>query len=236
VKLADGTVVQKCFFEDDIDQSLNLPLIHLSVMYIIFIVCLLALIVSYAYIMTVVYHRRKSLSQAGEINEHVSFNGTRNSVTQSKGTSYTCDDETSENIDSNAKESGEENEWPRKDLYKISTVQNSMELYKSQSLHVVPKPGKDKKPVTGSNRSTIILFIITVIFIVVFLPYLVLGAFLCLVEDFKADMTVLELSVYRLAMRLTFLNNVVNCFVYGIFDSRFNRACRDIYKILLKFS
>uniref|UniRef100_K1RJV8 Vasopressin V1a receptor n=1 Tax=Magallana gigas TaxID=29159 RepID=K1RJV8_MAGGI len=73
-----------------------------------------------------------------------------------------------------------------------------------------------KNPPRNSHRSTIIPFIITAIFIVVFLPYLILGVFLCLKENFKANMTTTELSLYRLAMRLIFVNNVVNCFVYEI--------------------
>lgn len=240
VKLPDGRVVQKCFFEDDIDESLNPPLIHLSVLYILFFVCVLVLIVSYAYIMIVIYHRRKSFHQAGKMNErsvsNLNSSQQSKSKTQSKGTTCASDNEKFENTESNSKENYSQNEWTRQKSYEISTVQNAMEFYKIKSLQVVPKIRTDKKVVASSNRSTIILFIITVIFIVVYLPYLVLGVFLCVVENFKANMSVLELSVYRLSMRLMFLNNVVNCFVYGIFDSRFNRACRDMYKKLFKFS
>lgn len=86
------------------------------------------------------------------------------------------------------------------------------------------------KKTTNSPRSTIIPFIITAIFIVVFLPYLILGVFLCLKENFKANMTTTELSLYRLAKRLIFVNNVVNCFVYGIFDSRFQTALKEVFE------
>ncbi|XP_061171833.1 neuromedin-B receptor-like [Saccostrea echinata] len=137
VKISDGTEVEKCFFEDDIDEKLNLPL---------------------------------------------NFKGTR----------------------------------------KVSG--------RLRSMNVVPKIQKKRKVLLGNHRSTVIMFIITSIFIFVFLPYLVLGVFLCLKENFKDNMNEVELSVYRLSMRLMFVNNIVNCFVYGIFDPRFKKVCKEFYK------
>lgn len=77
------------------------------------------------------------------------------------------------------------------------------------------------KKMRNSYCLIIILFIIIVIFIVVFFFYFIFGVFLCLKENFKVNMIMIELSFYCLVMRFIFVNNVVNCFVYGIFDLRF---------------
>ncbi|XP_062595727.1 neuromedin-B receptor-like [Saccostrea cucullata] len=218
VKLSDGTEVEKCFFEDDIDVRYNLPLIHLSVLYLIFIGCLVILIVNYTCIWITVYNRnRKTLfHQAGNKREMLPnvSKEYRNCLTSS-AVSGSPDGVISNNP------SGDSAEM---DLHPLRKIDN-IHTFQGRRLKVFPKIQK-RKLFVGNHRSTVIMFIITAIFIVVFLPYLVLGVFLCLKENFKANMNEVELSVYRLSMRLMFLNNVVNCFVYGIFDPRFKKTIR----------
>ncbi|XP_061171853.1 neuromedin-B receptor-like [Saccostrea echinata] len=235
-KLSDGTEVERCFFEDDVEEKFNLPLIYLSVLYLIFIVCLFILIMSYTCIWISVYQSRRFFYQAGNKREDASLsNITEEFQTVSRSSASTAGPEqvVSTNSVADSIEIDLKNE---KKVDKTATSHSLMEFSgRLRSMNVVPKIQRKRKVLVGNHRSSVIMFIITSIFIFVFLPYLVLGVFLCLKENFKANMNEVELSVYRLSMRLIFVNNVVNCFVYGIFDPRFKKACKEFYKKCFTF-
>ncbi|KAK3101529.1 hypothetical protein FSP39_004233 [Pinctada imbricata] len=81
-----------------------------------------------------------------------------------------------------------------------------------------------------ANKITKITFVITIVFVICHVPYLSFGIILGIHPEFKQDLNEFELALYRLAMRLTLLNNVCNPFVYGIYDNRFIRLCKEMYK------
>lgn len=85
------------------------------------------------------------------------------------------------------------------------------------------------------NMRTKALFLITVVFIVMYTPYLILGVFLAVKKDFRDNMNDVEITLYRLAMRLVYVNDVINCFIYGIFDHRFKTHVYRFYSQLLSF-
>lgn len=242
VRLADGTIVHTCFFDDDTEADWNPPLVHLSVLYVIFIVCLFILIISYICIWIVLYRRKKSL-QHGNTPIHNPVSIISSVTSCNTGSENSITDLSNNNpfkVHNNDLENSHNNLGSRK-----------MNNFDDKSRIGIPIKGKtspsasfcketnDTSKVhtgrvnTGSHRSTVIPFVITTIFIVVFLPYLIFGVFLCLKEDFRDNMTPTELSLYRVSMRLIFVNNVVNCFVYGIFDARFQIALKEVYQNFL---
>jgi hypothetical protein len=85
------------------------------------------------------------------------------------------------------------------------------------------------------NMRTKALFLITVVFIVMYTPFLILGVFLAVNADFRDRMDDVEITFYRLGMKLIYVNDVVNCFVYGIFDQRFKTHVYQFYRKLFSF-
>lgn len=82
---------------------------------------------------------------------------------------------------------------------------------------------------TDNRRATKVLSCVTIIFIVSFLPYVTIGLLVTLGQDLRNIPEDSGIVVYRLSVRLLLINNVSNCFVYGIFDQRFKKACFQIY-------
>lgn len=236
VKVADGSIVHTCFFDDDADVDWNPPLVHLSILYLIFVVCLFILIISYTCIGISLYRRRSLLHQRDQpVQSSISYISTGAHTGSKNLTLSDISDKDTFKMPSDRESTnsspGSENIKNIADKRRSEKDNKSSPAGQEMTGIQLVSTGKKTK---NSHRSTIIPFVITAIFIVVFLPYLILGVFLCLKENFKANMTTTELSLYRLAMRLIFVNNVVNCFVYGIFDSRFQTALKEVYRSAFK--
>lgn len=92
---------------------------------------------------------------------------------------------------------------------------------------------KSKKHIR-TIRITTMLFIITVIFVISFLPYLIISILNGMDEHFWNDMSSGELVIINLLMRTYFINNMVNPIVYWFLDKKFKqevcRFFRDIRK------
>ncbi|XP_062603106.1 neuropeptide receptor npr-1-like [Saccostrea cucullata] len=86
------------------------------------------------------------------------------------------------------------------------------------------------RPTSQDNKkATKVLFCVTVIFIISYLPYVTLGLLLTLGHDLQNFLGDPGIVVYRLSVRLLLINHVCNCFVYGIFDQRFKTAYFQFY-------
>ncbi|XP_061173009.1 dopamine receptor 2-like [Saccostrea echinata] len=83
-----------------------------------------------------------------------------------------------------------------------------------------------------AKKHTKVFFVVTLVFIIMYTPYLILGVFLALKDKFRENMNDVELTFYRLAMRLVYVNDVINCFIYGVFDHRFKTCVFRFYKRL----
>jgi hypothetical protein len=58
------------------------------------------------------------------------------------------------------------------------------------------------------------LFVITVIFIISFLPYLIISVLDAVDVEFWNDMPIGELVIFNLLMRTYFINNMINPIIY----------------------
>ncbi|KAK3103585.1 hypothetical protein FSP39_020358 [Pinctada imbricata] len=84
------------------------------------------------------------------------------------------------------------------------------------------------------RKTTKILFVVTLIFILSYLPFVTLSCIVLKYPHFRKSLNEAEITIYDIAMRLTFLNNVSNPFVYGIFDDRYKIASRDFLLDLIR--
>ncbi|CAG2188238.1 GNRHR [Mytilus edulis] len=82
----------------------------------------------------------------------------------------------------------------------------------------------------ASVRTTKTLFIITVTFVLAHMPFVIMSFVVGLDSSISANLKNPKLSLYQIGMRLYMVNNVINPIVYGLTDTRFQRAGRYIYQ------
>jgi cell division protein FtsL len=96
-----------------------------------------------------------------------------------------------------------------------------------------PLISKAEKSISDrEKRITKVLFTITLLFIVSFLPYIVILVLYSVDESYERNMSNTQHVVYLIGLRLYLLNNVANPFLYSSFDSKFRKHLTDMYSIL----
>ncbi|CAG5132187.1 unnamed protein product, partial [Candidula unifasciata] len=80
------------------------------------------------------------------------------------------------------------------------------------------------------GRTTIMLIIISVIYILGYLPHLTLMLAKFLSPSMLVNMSMVDLTFYNLFLRTYFLNCAANPIVYSLCDSNFRRACFKVIK------
>lgn len=78
------------------------------------------------------------------------------------------------------------------------------------------------------GRTGLIFLTITLVFILSFLPSLVLMTARAVSKGFAASLSDTEFTLYSFGLRTYFLNNAVNCFIYGFLNPLFRKECVKI--------
>ncbi|XP_063425338.1 cholecystokinin receptor type A-like [Mytilus trossulus] len=89
---------------------------------------------------------------------------------------------------------------------------------------------KFSKKQRRSLRITGMLSLITVVFVISFLPYLVISILNGLEENFWENMTNNKLLIYNFLLRTYFINNMANPIIYGFLDEKFRSEVRKMFK------
>ncbi|GAB1604297.1 orexin receptor type 1-like [Argonauta hians] len=79
-------------------------------------------------------------------------------------------------------------------------------------------------------RTTLVLLMISIIWIISYWPNLILVNYAISKPDFKSSMSVPGLNSYNMAVRSYFLNNAINPFIYGFFNRGFRSQVLKIWK------
>lgn len=89
----------------------------------------------------------------------------------------------------------------------------------------------DKPGCTGpslrTKQVTFMLFIITVVFILSFIPHLVLMVINSMNANFVKDMSPAGIAFYAICLRSFVINNMANPVIYGFCDKKFRSECSD---------
>ncbi|XP_063406310.1 cholecystokinin receptor type A-like [Mytilus trossulus] len=91
----------------------------------------------------------------------------------------------------------------------------SSRSHKSSHRHHVTKKEKRTLRITG------MLFVITIIFIISFLPYLCIQIVNGLNDEFWDEMSISEIILFNLLMRTYFINSMINPIIYWFLDHKF---------------
>jgi len=79
-------------------------------------------------------------------------------------------------------------------------------------------------PSLRTKQVTFMLFIITVVFVLSFIPHLVLMVINSMDPGFVLGMTPAGIAVYNLFLRTFVINNMANPIIYGFCDKKFRKA------------
>lgn len=87
------------------------------------------------------------------------------------------------------------------------------------------KPGQSSK---ATIRVTVMLFTVSLVFAIAFLPHLALMVVTSRKSDFLASLNANEVIVYQLFLRIFIINNIANPIIYLFCDKKFRQGCYDI--------
>ncbi|KAL3890947.1 hypothetical protein ACJMK2_003216 [Sinanodonta woodiana] len=80
-----------------------------------------------------------------------------------------------------------------------------------------------------TKEITTMLFIITVVFVLSFVPHLVLMVLISIDKKFLDKLNPVEISVFQFFLRTFVINNMANPIIYGFCDPKFRRECQTIF-------
>ncbi|CAL1543739.1 unnamed protein product, partial [Lymnaea stagnalis] len=83
----------------------------------------------------------------------------------------------------------------------------------------------------GMGRTTAMLLIISVVYIVGFFPFLTVMFYKYFAPESFAGLGVVGLTFYNLFLRSYFLNSAANPVVYSLCDINFRRECLRVLKL-----
>ncbi|XP_045180518.2 uncharacterized protein LOC123539805 [Mercenaria mercenaria] len=89
-----------------------------------------------------------------------------------------------------------------------------------------PKP----KNMKTTARVTLMLFTVSMVFAIAFVPHLALMIVTAEKEDFLDSMNKTEIMVYQIFLRSFILNNVANPIIYLFCDSKFRKLCKGFLR------
>ncbi|KAJ8299358.1 hypothetical protein KUTeg_023418 [Tegillarca granosa] len=206
VDLGNGTIGIECGFDNYYKENRKkYPIVYYGFLFVIYIGLTLALIVLYVMIGRTLYKYAKikkvqfNKNSIPLPNISDSYTRARKYRTQSNSPS-TSTDQHLESSFGNANTS----------IHKHRLPGNEANNGTGKTVEIKP----------GVKRKTNILFAITVLFTLSFLPYLILVPITFLSSTFISSLGSDVWPVYSIFRKFFYLNNMVNPFIYGFFDTK----------------
>ncbi|XP_041370779.1 orexin receptor type 2-like [Gigantopelta aegis] len=81
-----------------------------------------------------------------------------------------------------------------------------------------------------SNRSTVVAFLVTIVFVVSYLPHLSLIIARTVIKDFDLGLGGASLCAYNIFLRSFFVNSVANPIIYGFMNIEFRQECLQVVR------
>ncbi|KAL8613877.1 hypothetical protein ACOMHN_032867 [Nucella lapillus] len=238
----------ECSFSDLVKDT-KYPLIYNAVLACVFLFAFTAMIVFYFCIGRQIYRQgefRKMLLNMRDRRRNTHSDLETSMVSDPDGGGDLSHGNSSENPHQSASEKSKESTEMKKKGHSDSQPA-------SPSCPVSPPcPGSSQRPKLSHQRSiiqrirkkssvdsrtrktTMMLFLISIVFVLSFLPHLAIKLVKILDKDFLKEASTQRFIYYNLAARSYFLNSFVNVFIYGFCSFRFRReAKKALRKVLL---
>ncbi|KAL3892216.1 hypothetical protein ACJMK2_004446 [Sinanodonta woodiana] len=94
-----------------------------------------------------------------------------------------------------------------------------------------PKTEKTEHKISV-RKTTFLLFLVTLFYIISFLPFMVIVTIRNIKPDIYDRMSFVESSIYNLFLRSYFLNNVINPILYGFLNEQFRKRALQVFREL----
>lgn len=91
----------------------------------------------------------------------------------------------------------------------------------------------DEGPSVRTKKVTMMLFIITLVFILSFIPHLVIIIWITLRPTVIDDLSPPSIIVYNIFLRSFVINNMANPIIYGFVDRKFRAECKELVLSIL---
>lgn len=95
------------------------------------------------------------------------------------------------------------------------------------------KSGSPKKRKIKVTRTTVVLFAVTVAYIVSFLPFLILMVIRSVKKDFESNLTPSEEVWFKFCVKSYFINNAINPVIYSFLNINFRKDVKSMLKRML---
>ena len=90
---------------------------------------------------------------------------------------------------------------------------------------------RPRGPSLRTRQVTLMLFIITVVFVLSFIPHLGLMVTISFKPDFLSNMSPAGVAIYNLFLRTFVINNMANPIIYGFCDKKFRSECASVLRL-----
>ncbi|KAK3105842.1 hypothetical protein FSP39_006971 [Pinctada imbricata] len=85
-----------------------------------------------------------------------------------------------------------------------------------------------------NKRITTILIVLTVVFVIAYVPYMILAAVTVADKSFRRNLSIEGEATVKLFFRFHLINNVANPIVYGLLDKVFRQKLSQMYTCMGK--
>ncbi|XP_005103907.1 uncharacterized protein LOC101848449 [Aplysia californica] len=90
--------------------------------------------------------------------------------------------------------------------------------------------GKNKSESRRIDKTTVVAFAVSSVFVLSFVPYLTLMFVRAFIKDFDYNLDGAALWLYNIFVRFYFLNSALNPILYGLLNERFRQECRRLLR------
>ena len=139
---------------------------------------------------------------------------------------------TSATSESGTLETDDEHRQPvnmNKSENQLAVEDNSQNTSTSKNIQTAPTKVQLKKQKSPGHRVTIMFMIIAVVYVVCFIPKLAMMIWESSKTDFWLTLTPSELGGYRFLYTFYIINNIVNPFIYGFMDRKFQTEFKMLF-------
>lgn len=213
----------ECFIDDEYQAS-GLAVSYLGFNMLVFVLAVIYLIVIYGFICRKIYQHNKEIT-----------------LTKTKKICFCCsvenqdeDDAEDENAASNVNtiKNGPDGK-PLEVKKKAPICKPEKKAAKPTSTMIRhTKPGS-KAEEKHTRKITLMMMTITVVFIIAYLPFIIISILDSVDDDFWKTLTYTESLLTDLLLRLYLINNVANPIIYSFWDNRFRREASILLKKMI---
>lgn len=223
----------ECFIDDEFQDS-GLAVGYFGFNLLIFILSVLYLIIIYGFICKKIYKHDQMSGEIGKkkgrriccctIADKEEEEGADGELVCEDGANVGSGDDDAEGKECESKLDSKTNESLAKPKIRSSNSSSAMIRHRAPGAKVKEK---------NTRKITLMMLTITVVFIISYLPFIVISILDTLDPRLWYQASKTELWVYDLLLRIYLINNVANPIIYGFWDARFRKETLNLLKKML---